>query len=273
MRHLQMENTGYHNSRGISCHHGASNYPNVLKHAKTVVSRSPQINIVEIDFITYNREVISSHDYRVANVVQGSTLFEWIRDIIFVERRLLWIDVKENHVYMHSLCGTDSYTEKFDVSLFFDTLNQCRRHFKLFSQEEGIDISEFLVIGCQDEVLSTSLYMYNVSNCHDVYRMICDIPGANYYIWQAITPSLLQPLLLNNYVRSEYTNFNFIERSHGWVAIDMNFFNTRGDLISFIEQSSIPRNANIILYNAVEHEPYLNVSTGHHIIMQYDFPI
>lgn len=220
--------------------------------------------------VTYDQDVISSHDYTITSVSQGSTLFDWIHFVIYIERRVLWLDVKENQVYTHSMCH--GYTEKFNVALFFETLDRCRKFFQLARDgasvsADPIDISQYILIGCQDAELAQTLRRYNTGP----YHMIMDLPRANYYVWQTVLPSFLQQWFLNGAVQDSINKTDFREIGPGdWVALDMSFFETHEELREFIIQSPIPRDCHLIIYTAKGRDIPIEIE-GYHIIMQYDY--
>lgn len=260
----------------VSSHHGSITWPNVLPEALRVLEEHPEIDILEIDFISWGQEILSSHDYNEESARQGASLFEWIHAIVYRNRRLLWIDIKENLFILRNCSG---YNEPFDTGLFFRRLDYCQRFFsgkvgrgKNRSQVSQInterpaplDIAPYIIIGCQHPDTLAEISQANAGR----YAQVVDIPSARYYVYQRLLPTCL----LNNLTRNMWDDYAHLDYTDiPLLSLDMSFFERERDLKEFLSTLRLAPSARVVLYNAPLDMRPIEVEQLH-IIMQYDYP-
>jgi hypothetical protein len=243
----------------VSAHHGCIHFPNHLISAANIVDENSEIDIVEIDFVTFGNEVISSHDYDVDVIQQGSILFDWILAMVIERGKILWIDIKENLTIFFNWMY-----DKFDVSLFFMSLIQIRRE---ISKKKQIDITPFIWIGCQDRDLFKRLKEENETLKHP-WKMIFDIPTVSSYIYQYLMPSCFIHILEDSVV-NEFSNVPM--RQYDIISIDQSFFHSMESLVQFIKKLPLRHNTSVILNSYEDRSieaPYIK---NLNVIMQYDY--
>lgn len=243
----------------VSAHHGYIDFPNHLISCADIVDENREIDIVEIDFVTFGNEVISSHDYDIEVIQQGSILYDWVMAMVFERQKILWIDIKENlFIYFNWMY------DKFDVSMFFKTLIHIRRE---ISRTKHIDITHNIWIGCQDTSLFRRLKEENETLKHP-WIMIYDIPTVGHYIYQHLMPSCFIHLL-EEMVIGEFSKIPM--RQYDIISIDQSFFHSMESMIRFIKNLNLRRGTNVVL-NSYENRaieaPYIKHLN---IIMQYDY--
>lgn len=249
------------NKLKISCHHGDIDNPNQLFFTENLLENNNQIDICEIDFITFNKYIISTHDYDIKKIEKGSELHKWIDLVIIKFNKVLWIDIKEN-LDIQLNCAFD----KFDTILFFKTLERLR---EIIIINKNIDILKKVWIGCQEKtVYNEIININNLFTTHKKWKIIYDIPSVKSYIWQIITKPFALDFIVNNCVYNEHIDMDL--RTYKLISIDQSFFNSIDELVDFVNTINISKNTMIVLYNFNPNVPPIKVRPGIHIIMQYD---
>ena len=173
----------------FSCHHGNSSNPNNLGKALEVIDLYKEIDIVEVDFVYMCKQFVSSHDYDVKSVIENSSpIHEWIYEIIIKRRRILWIDIKENWSLLFQCLschkvGSNEHiaSDTFDAFRFFRELENMRNFYSsfYFSDDENplnppiltsIDISDYILVGCQDLAMNKLIYDIVYGKCSSYYQ-------------------------------------------------------------------------------------------------------
>lgn len=240
----------------ISCHHGDIKKQNNLTRAKQLMKKYPEIDIFEIDFISYEGKVISSHDYNETAIKNGSSLEKWVKYVVVDHRKVLWLDIKENlDIYFCLAYG------KFDHLALFDRLEKLKTRYG-----HEVDITSYIWIGCQEKSLRRAICKKNktVGEC---WQIIFDMPTVSSYIWHKITPECMLPYLMESvcdeFHQSDYVKYNII-------SIDQSFFPTRKDIKDFIK-SLIVDNHTIIVINSFDRSVKPIQVDDYYIVMQYDY--
>lgn len=255
-----------------SCHHGHSLQQNNLKHAIDVLRTNPEIAVIEIDFVQIGDNFISSHDYNEENIKNGSTLLEWVQEIVIKQEKILWIDIK-SHVDFMAYCCCCDMRFKFDCGALFRVLARIYKTVKKKVQEN-------VWLSCQDGEIRNALIRYN--NRIDVrfrWTIATDIPFV--YSYAVNMCQYVLPSTLCNWVQdrafADLLLYDFdATRIYGdvpvVVCIDQSFFPLVERLVKFIEDSTIPLGSTIVLYtfeNRAIQEPI--TINGYDVIMQYDY--
>ena len=241
----------------ISCHHGDSEAQNNLIAARGIIQRHPEINIMEIDFVLYGKELISSHDYTSDGIIKGSSLIEWIELVIIQHGRMLWVDLKPQELGLGTFFESWS-TAKEEARVLFDLLREARSRYV-------IDIKDYVMVTSQDPAITKEIERGN----SDGWRIVADIPHLKSYIWQYILPIGMHEGL-NDWVFEEFVHHYDFSR-HSVVAIDKTFFgHSLKRVFSFIRRTNIREGTTIILYTFKRGDPVVR-SSRYHIVMQYDF--
>lgn len=242
----------------ISAHHGHVDYPNNLSHAVAVIEEYREIDIVEIDFVSFGDDIVSSHDYDIDIISFGSVLQDWIESIVVEHRKILWIDIKENlFIYLNWMYNT------FNVPLLLRKLQLIRR---IIYKDRGCDITPYVWIGCQDGDLLNHIIRENDTMKHP-WKIMLDMPTVSSYIYQHISPPCFSRLL-EDMVIDEFKNKPV--RQYDIIAIDQSFFNTMTSLIQFIKSLNLRPETNVILYTFKERVDAPRIKNIN-IIMQYDY--
>lgn len=237
---------------GVSCHHGDVNNQNNLKAAARIIRDYPEIDIVEIDFVFYGNDLISSHDYDARLILRGSSLIKWIERVVFIEKKILWIDLKpklDPSVLIWPVA-------KEETRCLFAILNEAMKK---------EDIRSRIIITSQDMSIVDEI---EASEEASLWQIAADIPNIPSYVWQDLLPPGLQGWLNSS------VNEHFIRRCdltpYNIVAIDKSFFDDMTTLMRFIHESSIKQGATIIIYTFKRGAPLIT-SDHYNIVMQYDF--
>lgn len=244
----------------VSNHHGNINNQNNLDAAKPIIARHKEIDIVEIDFVKYNTELVSSHDYTSYSMLNGSCIEEWVEFVIIQQRRILWVDMKAR-MDLFTLCHAYNNT---DVALLlFEKLTTLREY---HLSKNGVDIQKSIMITTQDRDLNDLVHHYNRGLA---WIIVTDVPFAWSYFWKLYAPNDCQ-YLVDNYV------YNYFTRSYDFsnsqiVSIDLCFFNDSiAEMTNFILDTNIKKGTLIVLYNFKQNAPLVTIE-GYQIVMQYDY--
>jgi hypothetical protein len=214
--------------RKTACHHGASHRPNHLSSACEVLRKHPEIEIVEIDFVTVSGVVLSAHDYSDESIDQGSPLSEWVEQVVISQRRILWLDLKENL----SLLSTP-----FDCTLLSTTLTQ------LFTQHKG-DLQHRLLLSSQSVELANRLHPIR----REGWSLLMDVPSAMHYVRDYLP--LCTQEFINQAALEQLRDIDL--RREMWLAVDVSFFASVESLSAVLRSNTTlsPANTRIILYTA-----------------------
>lgn len=247
----------------ISNHHGDVNAPNQLEQAKAVHQKyGHEIDIYEVDFVSFHDTIVSAHDYDLDKVALGSTLEEWIAYFVLEQRKVLWLDVKENlAIYVHA-CGF----AQFNCPALFAILEQQRD--ALQRVDPTLDLVNHIILGCQEDNLHARLKQACGGNpLHQPWHMILDAPTVWSYVLQYVTPECLKPRLRDT-ICEEFKHSTY--REYSVISIDQSFFADREDIVQFIKELKVDTRMMIILNSFPRHyEPI--VIPGYYIVMQYDY--
>ncbi len=216
-----------------SCHHGKSSHQNQLEHVKTLID----YDIIEIDFVCYNNQYISSHDYDESSINKGNLLKDWI-DFVMINDKILWIDLKDDHISIFL-----PQLSKLNVKLLIDELDTYN------------NINQHIIISCQYHTIYEQLL--NLSSSYTIMR---DLPTDTFYIIDMLTPDFLMPHT-KEFMMTEIMN-DIGDASI--IAIDQSFF-TLDTLTLLINQCL----ANIIIVYTLDHP--IKIQTDKHIIYQYNY--
>src|ERR1700744_684801 len=204
----------------ISAHHGDVERPNQLKAARRVLRQNPEIQCLEIDFVSFQGEIVSSHDYALEAIEQGAPLLQWMR--LCAEKQLvLWIDVKQNEwFYFNAMYG------EFDVALFFEKLKESRR---LLQRELQVDMRDWVWIGCQNCALRDAIHAKNRRAKHR-WHLVLDLPFIKSYVYKALLPRCM-PRTLARLAEEEIYNSDY--EHYKVLSLDQVFFATHDMLVGF----------------------------------------
>lgn len=252
----------------ISNHHGDINNENNLKAAKEILRQNiDDINIMEIDFIQYNGEFVSTHDETCEGILNGSLLEKWIDFLVIENHKILWIDLKPKGTWVSFLFQSSL----FEVNLLLNKLKYLRKYYK---QNNNIDIKNYIMIGSQDPKVRKEMQRLNILERYmggneSEWLIIIDIPNVNAYITQWCLPYCFQ-YKLDIYVYNRFMSYDFSKSP--LIAIDMTFFENDVDhVFEFIKNNkTIKHNSFIILYSFKRSHPPVHLE-NYHIIMQYNF--
>jgi len=243
----------------VTCaHHGDYCRENNIPAAKIILSKNPEIGIMEIDFIYDGGDFISAHDHNPEKLLQGQTLQEWIKFICVEKRLILYIDLKVNVDFSYVInCG--KVTTELNSGKLYEILNEQRRYYI----KKGIDIAKYIWLACQDHTIL--LELDQLSN-DKLWTVIADVPYTTYYILQYITPRCVMHLLENR-IKSDYRN-HLSQKSI--VSIDNSFFTSFDSLLHFIELSGIKQGSTLIIYSFERSQEPLKIK-GYRVIMLYNY--
>ena len=221
-----------------SCHHGKSGYENQLL---PVLSLLNDFDMIEVDFVCYQNQYISSHDYDLSNIEKGSTLEEWV-ELVMNHDKILWIDLKDetSSVFIPQM-------SELNMDRLFDLLDTLH--------ETWDKLHKHIIIGCQYH----QVYEYLTSFTHP-FTILRDLPKDQMYVMDMIAPDYFK----------EMTHQMIIDQTKlevgkaKMVAIDIQFFNET-QLLDFID---ICYASTIILYNC---PPNYMLQHHKHLIHQYDY--
>ncbi len=266
----------------ISCHHGSVMLPNNLSVARSIVEKHDNIDILEIDFIVYNENLISSHDFDSSSVLNGSPLKDWIDFVIIEKGLILWIDLKVRLDVWAWIWDHSSYTAHF----FFDSLQSLRQY---YIETHNIDIRRFIMLTCQDydtrcrieyELLHDQRKEIAIIMNHQPssgsaspilpprWLLVYDLPFNISYILQYILPKECYSMI-NTYVYNHFVRYDFSQSTI--ISIDLSFFDDNiNKIYKFIRESNIKEETKIILYNFPLNKEPIKLE-GYDIIMQYDY--
>lgn len=253
-----------------SCHHGHARYENNLHHAIRVMNTQTEIKVMEIDFVHVGDDFISSHDYKSENIENGAPLSEWVEEVIIRREKILWLDLKSHVDSMAILCVCCDMRFKFD----------CRHLFKVLAtlcNKTKRRLQDKIWLSCQDKEVLDSLIRLNTRLKGTLkWTIVTDIPFVFSYACKYLNEWL--PISaytwIYSYFVSHFLEYDFTEASTGFtdlvVCIDHTFFPSDTTLIKFIEESTIPPGAIILLYTYERTHSPIKIM-GYNIIMQYDY--
>lgn len=221
-----------------------------------------EIGIYEIDFLSFHGEIYSSHDYNMQAIQNGSPLSEWIEYIVFQERKILWLDIKENYWFEFN-CGF----EKFDVPCLFSRLSEIRSD---YLSKYKFDIIEYIWIGCQERDLHRKIYLENKASSHvnQRWEIIMDMPTVATYALQRIVPHCMDDILYER-IREEYVEY-VSQRKYNIMTLDKLFFHSLEQMKFFIQSLKLPLDS-IVILNSFDRSVQPIEIVGSHVIMQYDY--
>lgn len=253
-----------------SCHHGHARFENNLHHAVRVMNTQSEIRVLEIDFVHVGDDFISSHDYKAENVESGSSIAEWVEEVIIKRDKILWIDIK-SHIdpiaFMFVCC---------DMRFKFD----CRHLFKVLAtlcNKTRRRLQDNVWLSCQDSEVQESLLRLNRTLKGNLkWTIVTDMPFVYSYACKYLNEWLPLGLStrIHDYVVSYFLDYDFGGVTTGFtdviVCIDHTFFPSDASLIQFVENSTIPPGAIIVLYTYERTHPRIKIM-GYEVIMQYDY--
>ncbi len=255
-----------------SCHHGHSRYPNNLAHAIRVMNTQEEVGVMEIDFVQVGDDFVSSHDYKTENIEQGSCLGDWVEEVIVKRDLILWIDIKSHIDVMGFLFVCCDKRFKFDCHALFKALA------RLYNKHQSqLRLQDKIWLSCQDADVRDSLIRLNGSlKARYKWTIVTDIPFIYSYVCKYLNDWL--PVFaytsMYDYVFSHFLEFDFTDVAIGFggiiVCIDQSFFPSDARLIEFIEKSTIPPGATLVLYNYERTHPPIKVM-GYTVKMQYEY--
>jgi hypothetical protein len=202
----------------IISHCGNNNKPNDLINTIHILNKYNNIDMVEIDVIYENNTFLVSHDYNSSNC---DTLETFINTLIMKKNDLcIWLDIKDKHINILPIEPSFNY-KKFDTFLY--QLNN------------KIKITDKIFISCQ----YTELYN-KLKNCPFINKnitIIYDAISSKYYI----TSYLFNFKTINNIydnfiIDSIYNDICNDDNSTNIIAIDVNFFSSKQNLLNFIDK-------------------------------------
>lgn len=243
----------------ISCHHGDSRNQNNLPAALAVMQEFGEIDVMEIDFVHYGDDLISSHDYTAINIIRGAPLLEWITAVVVDAQRILWIDLKPRLDPIDMLLRNSA--EKEAQCLFARLADAAA----LFGAP---NIMPRIIISSQDPVIVHEVARHNEAGWHT----LVDLPLLSSYIWQEILPFGLQAWLNDSVEEQLREHYDF--GGHDTVAIDCGFFERDiSRVLRFVEACRLLPDTTLILYNVRQSEPLIEHPLYNNIITQYDFSL
>jgi hypothetical protein len=233
----------------ISAHHGCINRENELGPTIELLTAHPEINIIEIDFISHEGKFISSHDYELETIKKGSELSEWLNHIIPLNK-IIWIDIKDSNSSIIS-----KELSVFDIDKFFDLIQTEKEKFL----NQGTQLKDYLIISSQYESITKKIY--EKQNLQIAY----DVPYDYAYAMRTVVPSVMENLLnrlIQKLILSDVADVPNI------VCLDISFFVTETELVDLINKL---RARTIILYT-LKNGQQMNLNiTNKQIIYQHDF--
>ncbi len=245
----------------LCCHHGDFDRQNNLASAIVIMDENPQIDIYEIDFIDYGGQCISSHDYKQQNILNGSSIRDWIREICVKRKKILYVDLKVDVGlgYLLSFSGSDW---KFNCVRLFNELNRIH---STYQRKKNVDIKKYIWLTSQDYDVAGKLYSINnhLDRKHR-WKCIIDAPYVNYYILQYLV-SGCSPSFVNDRTYNACMEYNF---DNDIIALDYSFFGS--NITKFIKDSTIKAGSTIILYSFELGTKPIEIE-GYYIIMTYNY--
>ena len=231
-----------------SAHHGCINHDNELLPALILLDDNPGIGMVEIDFVYHNNTFISSHDYTYENMMKGSSLDEWIDNIIPLGK-IIWIDIKDKIV---SIPFSELIT--VDVAKLYEYLDELKIKYP--------NLNDHILLSCQYVNVQAELVRLNTG-----YTIVHDVPWDYAYVLKEIMPlSVIKAYIHDNMIK-------YLKEKSGIVCIDQTFFETSTELYDFVMKL---KQKTIILYSYEKDDDIIDTSfkfPDKHIIYQYNFVI
>lgn len=259
------QNTSNKKIMRIACHHGDYNHQNNLEHAKRVLELyHDQIDIMEIDFVYYQNNFVSSHDHDTDSIIKGSYLKTWIDLVIIKYHKILWLDIKVN-IFSFALMITGYKHECERLFQLFKTYNRS------LYEERKIDIKQYILISCQYTPYKDELLRLN-SKLRRPWLFTTDLPYYNHYIWRYVLPNDIQTLN-NEKVQEMILEYDF--SSQYYISIDLFFFNNDIEFLFELlhKNGTLEKGSYIILYPFNHNSPIKVTSNKYNIVIMYDFYI
>ncbi len=242
-----------------SCHHGDATQPNELEPARAVLARFAEIDVVEVDFVSFRGDIVSAHDYALDQIERGATLEQWVQLVVVEQRRVLWLDVKENcWWYCNWMYG------QFETRALFRRLRHLRA---ALLAEHQIDLRHYCWIGCQQLALRDTLIRMNRWPRHQ-FTLMLDAPTLWGYVAQYCAPYDFARPLLSAWLADELRHTD--RAPYGVLSVDQSFFATDGELVRFLRSLRLAQGSRVVLNSYPRSQAPLRVP-GVQVIMQYDY--
>jgi len=233
----------------ISAHHGDHNHENSLAHTLELLDKRKEIKYVEIDFVCWNNNYVSSHDYNEEIISKGSSLREWL--ISLTKRKIvLWMDVKDVD---YSIVG-DVFS-KVDGKLLFQILDEVET--ALYAN--GIYLKDWIFISSQYVYAEKRIVNANINK----YMIAKDLPTFYAYAfeWKNI------PHGIQNLFKEEVKRVILEQRYCDVVCLDCSFFDTEQEVENLFVESKVGM---VILYS-LEGKEIIHLQKTKKVVYQYDF--
>ena len=252
----------------ISNHHGNMSNQNNLRAAIPLIENHKEIDIVEVDFVQYNQELISSHDYDAPGILNGSRLEDWLDFVVIDQRRILWIDMKARYDVVGFLFANKQET----AQLLFEKLRRTRATYlrKMSDSDSAIDLEQWVMITSQDATLNEWIRFYGGnSETGDSWTIVADAPFGWSYFFKWYMPNEFQDWV-DDYVYRYFTEeYDF--RGDSIVSVDISFFgNSMKRVHDFLKHTNIRPDTFVVLYNFKEGTKPIRLE-GYNVITQYDY--
>lgn len=235
--------------KSISAHHGDHIHENSLCHTLALLDKRKDIKYVEIDFVCWNDNYISSHDYNEDIVKNGSFLKEWL--VALTKRNVvLWMDVKDVD---YTIVG-DLFS-KVDGKLLFRILEET--DFEL--QSIGIYLKDWVFISSQYVHAQKRIIEANINK----YTIAQDLPTFYAYAleWKYI------PSYIRSHFKDDIKKIIFERTYCDVVCLDCSFFDTEEEIEDLFYGTKIGM---VILYN-LEGKQEITLEKRKKVIYQYNF--
>lgn len=191
-----------------SAHHCSSFDENNILFADDLFNTQPNVKIVEVDFITLEGKLLSSHDFEPENINKSSCLELWI-NVCCAKSKILWMDIKE------SLTSTT-----FDVNILESILK------KIENSGQIPNLSDCLLISSQYHSVKSALLGSDYIS--KGFKIIHDLPMSESYGLWYVTPKCFGTWCIESYASS--LDFDDI------VALDISFLDIL-DIVRIINNS------------------------------------
>lgn len=210
----------------LSAHHGDFKHQNELVHALKLLDEFPSVKYVEIDFVCWNGNYISSHDYDENTIKNGATLKEWLIELV-KRNVVLWMDVKDTNT---TILG-DIFSQ-IDGELLFCILKDVSKTLL------GIDLKEKIIISSQYVHAYERICRAN----EDKYTIAHDLPNFYSYVMESMK---FNPLFKSK-IQKDISIMLGSLRERDVACIDCSFFETKEELIQVCSKTKVGL---IILYS------------------------
>ena len=245
--------------RLVTCaHHGCYGQENNLEAARLVLKQNREIGLMEIDFVEYGGQFVSSHDHTPHSCANGSTLAQWVEFLCVRKRRLLYMDLKAQY----GLWSWWQPQHKFNLAALLQELNRLREYYMSSRRKHPVDITRLIWIASQDPDVAQQLLLH----CHGTpWIPIADIPYMSAYVKRAVTPSCMWPAV-NQTVLGEMLHTQYPLQI---AAIDCSFL-AGTSFEKFVRDAGIQPGATLIPY-AFERTQRPIELEGYTVIMVYNY--